>query len=47
MSGYDAKFNPPLKDKYKCPICLLALRDPIQTKCGHRFCSICFEQTRK
>lgn len=21
MSGYDAKFNPPLRDKYKCPIC--------------------------
>jgi hypothetical protein len=46
MGGYDANFNPPLEDKYKCPVCLTALRDPVQTKCGHRLCSICFKQIR-
>jgi ribosomal protein L37AE/L43A len=46
MGGYDANFNPPLDDKYKCPVCLSALKDPIQTKCGHRLCSTCFKQIR-
>ncbi|CAF0795382.1 unnamed protein product [Brachionus calyciflorus] len=46
MGGYDANFNPPLEDKYKCPICLAALRDPVQTKCGHRLCSSCFKTIR-
>jgi hypothetical protein len=46
MGGYDANFDQPLDDKYKCPVCLTALRDPIQTKCGHRLCSSCFKQIR-
>lgn len=46
MGGYDANFNPPLEDKYKCPVCLTALRDPVQTKCGHRLCSSCFKTIR-
>lgn len=46
MGGYEANFNPPLDDKYKCPVCLCALRDPIQTKCGHRLCSTCFKSIR-
>lgn len=32
-------------DKYEsgfeCPICLAWLKDPILTKCGHRFCKNC------
>ncbi|RNA19556.1 TNF receptor-associated factor 6 [Brachionus plicatilis] len=46
MGGYEANFNPPLEDKYKCPVCLAALRDPVQTKCGHRLCSSCFKTIR-
>lgn len=46
MCGHEAIFNPPLEDKYKCPVCLAALRDPVQTKCGHRLCSSCFKQIR-
>lgn len=41
MEGYDAKFDPPLDKRLECPICLLAQRDPMQTPCGHRFCSPC------
>lgn len=39
--GYDYEFVPTLDPKYECPICLLALRAPLQTACGHRFCKDC------
>ena len=39
--GYDEYFDPPLESKYECPICLLGLREPVQTSCGHRFCGGC------
>ena len=39
--GYDEYFDPPLESKYECPICLLGLREPVQTSCGHRFCRRC------
>ncbi|KAG7272374.1 hypothetical protein CRUP_000365 [Coryphaenoides rupestris] len=43
--GYDADFDPPLESKYECPICLMALRNAIQTPCGHRFCKHCIEKS--
>lgn len=39
--GYDFEFVPPLDSQYECPICTLGLRNPSQTKCGHRFCEVC------
>ena len=39
--GFDEYFDPPLESKYECPICLLGLREPVQTSCGHRFCRGC------
>ena len=39
--GYDEYFDPPLESKYQCSICLLGLRQPVQTSCGHRFCRGC------
>ena len=39
--GYDFEFVPPLDPQYECPICTLGLRNPSQTKCGHRFCEVC------
>ncbi|XP_030056662.1 TNF receptor-associated factor 6 [Microcaecilia unicolor] len=41
MQGYDVEFDPPLESKYECPICLMALREAVQTPCGHRFCKGC------
>ena len=39
--GYDENFDPPLESTYECPICLLGMREPVQTDCGHRFCRGC------
>lgn len=39
--GYDENFTPDLEKKYTCPVCLAALRNAMQTKCGHRFCKQC------
>ncbi|XP_077374950.1 TNF receptor-associated factor 6 [Festucalex cinctus] len=45
VQGYDVEFDPPLERKYECPICLMALRNAIQTPCGHRFCKTCIEKS--
>ena len=36
-----------LPDELTCPICGVALRDPQQTVCGHRFCGACLEPLKK
>jgi len=39
--GYDELFDPPVSSIMECPVCLLVLRDAVQTACGHRFCKNC------
>jgi hypothetical protein len=39
--GYDEVFDPPASREYQCPICNMVLRNPVQTPCGHRFCTAC------
>ncbi|XP_062512459.1 TNF receptor-associated factor 4-like [Corticium candelabrum] len=39
--GFEAHFVEPLIDLWKCPICLLAAREPKLTECGHQFCTEC------
>ncbi|XP_074605804.1 TNF receptor-associated factor 6-like [Acropora palmata] len=39
--GYDEYFDPPLENKYVCPICFSVFREPVQTPCGHIFCRGC------
>ena len=47
VGGYTAPFVGPLDKELECPICLCALRDPVQTGCGHLYCTGCFEQAAK
>ena len=43
--GYDVNFTTEIPQELKCVICHLVLREPVQIMtCGHRFCSVCFEQ---
>ena len=39
--GHDEVFDPPTSRDYECPICIMVLRNPVQTPCGHRFCAAC------
>ena len=41
--GYDKDCDLPFEDKLKCTICRRGLREPVQTKCGDRYCRICLE----
>jgi len=43
-SGHDEKFASEVEDDFRCLICQLALREPVQTRCGHRFCKECLEE---
>ena len=45
LEGYDYIFEPSLETKYECPICLMCLREPVQTECGHRFCRSCITRS--
>lgn len=42
--GYDENFMNPVDDDLQCSICFLPLREPVLTRCGHRFCKECLEQ---
>ncbi|XP_062514736.1 TNF receptor-associated factor 6-like [Corticium candelabrum] len=42
--GFDAVFVEPVVDRLRCAICLLVLREPVQTDCGHRFCASCMSR---
>lgn len=42
--GYEAaKFVHSLLKRHECPICLYAMKNPVQTECGHLFCRECLE----
>ena len=41
--GYDENFISPVDDDLQCSICFLPLREPVLTRCGHRFCRECLE----
>ena len=43
-SGYDEDFVNEVEDDFQCLICYLPLKEPIQTRCGHRFCKECLEE---
>ena len=42
FGGYEYEFVDNVADNQKCPVCLLPMRDAVQTsECGHRFCEDC------
>ena len=42
FGGYDFEFVDKVLDSQTCPVCLLPMRDAVQTtECGHRFCKDC------
>jgi len=43
ICGYDEDFITPIDEDLQCSICFLPLREPVLTKCGHRFCRECLE----
>ena len=43
FGGYDDDFVSEVEDELQCAICRLPLKDPILTKCGHRFCRDCID----
>ena len=43
-SGYGEYFMSPIDDDLLCLICQLPLREPVLTRCRHRFCRQCLEQ---
>ncbi|XP_065181189.1 TNF receptor-associated factor 5-like [Sycon ciliatum] len=45
--GYQAEFVTSMDPNLKCSICLLVLRDAMQTPCGHRFCRDCIAPVLK
>ena len=44
LGGYEYEFVDEVSTSQKCPACLLAMRDAVQTAvCGHRFCRDCLQ----
>ena len=45
FGGYEYQFVDEVSDSQKCPVCLLPMRDAVQTlECGHRFCKDCLQR---
>ena len=47
LGGYDEKFVNVVEDDLQCGICQFTLKDPMLTKCGHRFCRQCLDEHLK
>ena len=43
MAGYQENFVSVVDEDFQCCICNFPLREPLQTRCGHRFCRECLE----
>ena len=44
LGGYDDEFVDAVEEDWHCVICQLPLKQPILTKCGHRFCAECLNR---
>ena len=43
-SGYEEDFVEEVEEDFKCPICHLPLKEPVLTRCGHRYCKECLDE---
>ena len=43
-SGFDEEFVYEVEDDFLCLICQLALKEPVPTRCGHRFSNACLDE---
>ena len=46
-SGYEYDFVSTVFDEYHCLICQLPLREPVLTRCGHRYCKKCLNEAMR
>ena len=44
LSGHDEEFVNPVDEDFHCIICQLPAKEPVLTRCGHRFCNECLEE---
>nr|XP_058965315.1 TNF receptor-associated factor 4-like [Pocillopora verrucosa] len=43
-SGHDEDFVEAVDEDFQCLICHLPLKEPVQTRCGHRYCKECLDE---
>ena len=43
-SGYEEDFVEEVEEDFQCPMCHLPLKEPVLTRCGHRYCKECLDQ---
>ena len=41
--GHDEVFVTLGSTDYECSVCMLVMRNPVQTPCGHKFCASCIK----
>ena len=44
IDGHDEIFVHSGNTDYECAVCMLVLRNPVQTPCGHRLCAACIHR---
>ena len=44
LGGLNYAFVDEVDEELQCPICYLPMKEPVQTKCGHRFCGQCLDK---
>ena len=43
-SGHDEDFVEAVDEDFQCLICHLPLKEPVQTRCGQRYCKECLDE---
>ena len=43
-SGHGEDFVEEVEEGFQCPICHSPLKDPVFTRCGHRYCKECLDE---